>query len=205
MLAPIRPRPIIPSCILSAPKLRIVRGNTAGILDCVLHGLRKCVQAGLQILAEVDAQSAPAAFGENVEVAASLRGFHDTKCIFLAWDCQVGSIIAGNLQEDAAVWAALVGLSCGVQKARAKAEASGDFLFVANDVAKFLEHFFVFGVHRNVAEDGEVVACTGAPKMFLEHVNEFRAASKGRGILFVGKEFYASGFEERRLGREMAG
>src|SRR5215813_7012116 len=205
MLAPIRPRPIIPSCILSAPKLRIVRGNTAGILDCLLHGLRKRVQAGLQILAEVDAQSAAAAFGENVEVAASLRGFHDTKRIFLAGDCHVGGVVAGNLQEDAAVWAALVGLSRGVQKARAEAEARSDFLLVAYGVAKLLQHFFIFGVHRNVAEDGEVIARTSARKMLFEHVNEFCATSKGRGILFVGKEFYASCFEEWRLGREMAG
>src|SRR5882724_5564817 len=188
MLAPIRPRPIIPSCILSAPKLRIVRGKLPReSRNRLLHGFAKHFESGLQVLAEVHAQSAAPAFGENVEIAAGLGRLDDAERIFLAGHGEIGSVIAGNLQKDTAVRAAFVGLSRGMQEARSEAEACRDFLFVANNMAEFLKDFFVFGVHGNVAENGKVIASTGAGEMFFQRIHQLCAATEGRRILFIGE------------------
>ena len=56
-------------------------------------------------------------------------------------------VVAGDLQKDAAVRSAFVGLPGGVQKARAEAEHGGDFLGVADGEAHFLQRVFVGGVH----------------------------------------------------------
>src|SRR5690349_19477675 len=103
-------------------------------------------------------ECAAAALGEDVEIATSLRGLYDAERVFLAGHGEVGSVIVSDLKKDAAVRATFVSLTGGMQKSRAEAEASGKFLFVTNDVTEFLENFFVFGVHGDVAEDGEVIA-----------------------------------------------
>src|SRR5215831_458567 len=121
----------------------------------------------------MDTQGSATAFGENVEIAASLRSLYDAKCVFLARHGEIGSVVAGDLQKDAAVRPAFVGLACRVQEARTEAEARGDFLFVADNMAKFLENFFVFGIHGNVAEDGEVVARADPSEMLFERVDKF--------------------------------
>ena len=76
--------------------------------------IAKAIEIGGEIFAEMHAQGAAAAFGEDVEVAASLGGFNHAERIFLAGDGEIGSVIAGDLQEDSAVWAAFVGLSSGM-------------------------------------------------------------------------------------------
>src|SRR5882762_6589462 len=119
----------------------------------------------------MDAKRTTAAFGENVEVAAGLRSFYGPERIFLARDGEIESVVAGDLQKDAAVRTAFISLAGGVQKARAEAEAGGDFLFVADDVAKLLQDFFVFRVHRNVAENGEVISGSRSGAMFFQHLH----------------------------------
>src|SRR5215470_13113249 len=99
------------------------------------------------------AQSTAATLGEHGKVSAGLRGLDHPEGIFLSGNLQVGSVIAGDLQEYAAVRTALIGLSRGVQKTRAEAEAGRDLLAVADCRANALQRRFVFGVHRNVAED----------------------------------------------------
>src|SRR5215470_1629923 len=144
----------------------------------------------------MDTQCAAATFGEDAEVAASLRCLRDPECVFLPGNGEIGSIIAGNLQKDAAIRAALVGLSRGVQEAWAEAKAGGDFLFVANGVTEFLQDFFVFRIHRDVAQNGEIIARSDTREMLFEYVDKFCAATESRCVLFVGEEFYPSGFEE---------
>ena len=138
-----------------------------------MHGLGKRFEAGLQILAEMDAEGAAAAFSEDIEVTASLRGLYGAERVFLIGHGEVGSIVAGDLEKYAAVGATFVSLSCGMQKSRAETEARGEFLFVTNDVTEFLKDFFIFGVHGDVAEDGEVIARASAGEMFFQYVDKF--------------------------------
>ena len=133
----------------------------------MLYGLGERLEAGLQILAEMYTECATAALGEDIEIAACLRGLYDAERVFLARYSKVGSVIVSDLEKDAAVRATFVSLTGGMQKSRAEAEASGKLLFVANDVTEFLENFFVFGVHGDVAEDGEVIASACAGEMFF--------------------------------------
>ena len=103
-----------------------------------MNGLGKSLEAGLQILAQMDSECAAASLGEDVEIAASLRGLYGAEGIFLAGHRNVGGVIVSDLEKDAGVRAAFVGLAGGVQKSRAEAEAGGEFFFVADYVAKFL-------------------------------------------------------------------
>src|SRR6267154_717688 len=120
----------------------------------------------------MDAQSAAASLGEDVEITARLRGFYDAEGIFLAGHGKVGGVIVSDLEKDAGVRAAFVGLSCGMQESRTEAEAGGDFLFVTNDVTEFLKNFFVFGVHGDIGEDGEVITDAGMREMLFQYVDK---------------------------------
>jgi len=124
----------------------------------LLHGFRELGEIALYILAQVHAQGAPAAFRQHREIAAGLRRLDHAEGVLLSRHGKVGGIIAGNLKEHAAVWAALLGLSRGVQEARAKAEAGGHFLGVAHQVANALQRALILRVHGDVAEHGKIVA-----------------------------------------------
>src|SRR6266581_7333922 len=93
---------------------------------------------GLNVGAEMNAQGSSIAFRQNVEVASSLRGFDDSESVFLSGDWQILRVVAGDLQEYAAVRAAFVGLSGGVQEAGAEAETGRDALAVADGCPQFL-------------------------------------------------------------------
>src|SRR5215510_921784 len=105
-------------------------------------------------------QGPAAPLGEYGKISAGLRGLDHSEGIFLPGNRQVGSVVAGDLEEYAAVRTALVGLSRGVQETRAETEAGCDLFAVADCRANGLQGRFVFGVHRYVAKDGEVVACS---------------------------------------------
>src|ERR1051326_3153608 len=109
ILAPMRPRPIIPSCISK---------------DSFHQGI-ELRQAGGHIGAEVNPQSAATLVGEYLEVAAGLRGFHHAEGILLAGHIEIDGVVTGDLEEDTAVRSAFVSLSGGVEEARSEAEAGG--------------------------------------------------------------------------------
>src|ERR1700674_1619374 len=133
MLAPILPSPIMPSCIVSAP--RFMRQKLfSDLCDGFFGSFRERRESRLQILSQVYAQCAAAAFRKNREVAAGLRGLHDPEGVLLPGHWKILGIVAGDLQEDAAIGTAFVGLSSGVQEARAKAENGGHFFPVAHGV-----------------------------------------------------------------------
>src|SRR6266849_6426969 len=133
MLAPILPSPIMPSCMVSAP--HFMRQKWFSYLcDCFLHSFRERRESRLQILSQVHAQGAAAAFGENREVAAGLRGFHDPEGVLLPGHGKILGVVAGDLQKNAAIGTAFVGLPGGVQEARAKAENRGNLFLVAHRV-----------------------------------------------------------------------
>src|SRR5262245_49873434 len=124
MLAPIRPRPMIPSCIsnlLSGARLA--------------NRLFKLLQSEANVAPEVHTQRAAATRDEHLKIAAGLRRLHDIKRVRLARHGQVRRGITGDLQEDAAVGSALVGLSRRVKKARTKTGARRYPLAVADDLA----------------------------------------------------------------------
>ena len=84
------------------------------------------VQPRRDIRTEMDAQRAAVALDEHLEIAARLRRLDDAERVALAGHRQVRGVVAGDLQEDAGVGAALVGLAGRVQEARAEAEAGRD-------------------------------------------------------------------------------
>jgi hypothetical protein len=98
----------------------------------------KFAKTGFHVGAEMNAQRSSIAFRQNVEVASGLRGFDDSESVLLFRDRQVLRVFASDLEEDAAVRAAFVGLSSGVQEAGAEAETGRDALTVADGCPQFL-------------------------------------------------------------------
>src|SRR5437016_8180910 len=74
----------------------------------------------------MDTQRATAAFCEDGKVAAGLGRLDHAKGVLLPGNRQVLGVVAGDLQEHAAIGSAFVGLSRRVKKPRAKAENRGD-------------------------------------------------------------------------------
>ena len=107
----------------------------------------------------MDAQSAAAAFREDRKIAAGLSRFYNTKRIFLSRNRQILCVVAGDLQKNAAVRPAFVGLPGRVQKARTETKDCGDFFLITHSMPQALQPFFIFHIHRDVAEDCKVIAC----------------------------------------------
>src|SRR5262249_39476355 len=131
MFAPILPSPIIPICIsryLSFRRLPPV------LVQSLFDSGDQFRKARLDVLAEVDAEGAAIAFAKHLEVASRLRRLDRPEGVLLPWHLHVGRIIAGDLQEHAAVRPALVRLAGRMQEARAEAQAGGNPLAVANRV-----------------------------------------------------------------------
>src|ERR1700676_710630 len=69
------------------------------------------LQTGFEIALQMHPQRPPAALGQHVEIAAGLPRLDDAEARLLAGHGKIYRVIGGNLQEYAAVRAALVGLS----------------------------------------------------------------------------------------------
>jgi len=100
--------------------------------DCLLDDLRENLEASADVCAQVYAQGAAPALRENAEVAACLGCLEDAEGEPVAGDRQVRHVVARQLQEDATVRSALIGLSGRVEKARTKADAGGNAVRVSN-------------------------------------------------------------------------
>src|SRR5215470_14483300 len=87
---------------LDAPEHELLQG--------VLDRTGEPVETGGKVARDVHAQGAPAALRQHVEIAARLRLLDNAEGVGLAGDRQVLAVVAGDLQEDAAVRAALIGL-----------------------------------------------------------------------------------------------
>src|SRR5579864_8404630 len=103
--------------------------------------------------------------GQDLEIPSRLCGLHSTEGVLLPWHRQVFSVVASNLEENSRIWTALVGLSSGMQKARAEAQTGRDPLAVAHGVPHLLENFLVLGEHGDVGKQSKVVACFYAIQM----------------------------------------
>src|ERR1700733_9618664 len=120
MLPPMRPSPIIPSCIASTP-----------LFEGLFKRRRQCREPGFDALSKMDAQHPPAALGEDAEIAACLCRLDHPEGIFLPRHRQILRVRTGDLQDHTAVRPALVDLTGRMQEARAEAETGRDFLLVA--------------------------------------------------------------------------
>src|ERR1700758_3848068 len=87
----------------------------------------------------MDTQGSAIALGQDLEIAAGLGGFYNTKRILLAGHREIGLVVAGDLEEDSGVGAAFVRLAGGMQEAWAESETRGHAFLVANGSANILQ------------------------------------------------------------------
>lgn len=123
---------------------------------------RQPVEAGCQVLAQVDPQRPASTFRQDLEVSPGLRRFDHAEGVLLPGHGEVGGIIAGDLQNDAAVRSTLVSLTRGMKEPRTKFEAGGHSLPVTQRQTQFLQKCFVLGIHLDVRQQGKVIAGTRA-------------------------------------------
>src|SRR5260370_28470649 len=110
----------------------------------------------------MDAQSATATLREHGKVSAGLRGFHHAKGVLLPGHQDVHGVVASDLQENAGVGPAFVGLSGGMKETRAKAEDGGDFFVVPYCWADGLQGLFMNLVHSDVAKHSTIISAADA-------------------------------------------
>src|ERR1700748_1090612 len=125
-------------------------------------------ETGGEIAGDVYPQSASSPFGENVEVAARLRFLYDAERVGLSGHRQVLGIVAGDLQEDAAVRPALIGLPRRVLETRPEADASCRFGAVANQSTEPLHRVNMGGIALDIGEQRSVIARTDPAEMALQ-------------------------------------
>src|SRR5215510_4909264 len=95
------------------------------------YGCCQFFQTNVYVGRQVDAQGAALAICQHLEIATRLCGLDYAEGIFLSRNGQVHSVVAGNLQEHSAVWAAFVSLSRRVQEPRTKTQTCGYAALIA--------------------------------------------------------------------------
>src|SRR6185503_8563673 len=195
MLAPIRPRPTIPRRIRRLPKFKCRLHQRFG--DDVQHYR----ESNFHVFAQVHAQCPSLAVGKNLEIAAGLRCFHNTERVLCPRYGQIVGVVTGNLQEDSLIRAALIRLSCRMQKARAETKTSGYLLGIPDSMTNLLQSSFVFPVHLNVAQHREVVAGLNAVEVGL-YMSGKVPAVHGACIVWIGKQLDAGLLEDWSLWRQ---
>src|ERR1700693_810279 len=137
--------------------------------------------------------------GEHRKVSARLSCLHDAKRIFLLGNRKILSVVTCDLQENTAVGATLVGLPGRVQEPRSKSENGRDVLCVPHLVANLLESLFVFGVHRDVAQQSEIVSFACPAEMRSQDFCERLSLLESLRIVRIRVQLHAVAFEERLL------
>src|ERR1700692_629942 len=145
MLAPMRPRPTIPSCIYAPLSFLLVaregceaRHHASLLLQSLFYQFGQFCEPRFYIAAEVHTQSAALAVGKNLKISPRLCRLHHPESVLLSGNLQVLRIVAGNVQENAAVGSAFVGLSRRMQKAWTKTETRCHALAIAHEHAQGL-------------------------------------------------------------------
>ena len=157
MLPPILPNPIMPSCICSLFGVH----SCASAFSTALQAFKRCEAAFY--FAQVDAQGPPLAFHQHLKISASLRRLHHSKREFLAGHRKVRRVVAGHLQEHAAVGAALIRLAGRMQEARPKSETGGHVLRVSRTFVRISCNIPLCGVvHFDIREQREIIARASA-------------------------------------------
>src|SRR6185503_7228005 len=106
---------------------------------CFSDDIQHFRETDFDIFANMHAQCSATAIGKDLEVSSRLRRLHDAERVLRAGHRQVASVVASDLQKDAAVRATFVGLPGRMQETWAEAEAGCDFLRVANGVTNLLQ------------------------------------------------------------------
>src|SRR3981189_2034463 len=83
------------------------------------HRLQDLRKSRVNIGAQVDPQRSPAALHQHLEVTSRLRRFCNAERVLLTGHRQIGSIVAGDLEENAGVRPTFIRLTSGVKKTRA--------------------------------------------------------------------------------------
>src|SRR5579871_151166 len=198
MFPPIRPRPIIPSCIvslfLSGERLR------ESFLD--RRGERRQTLADI---VQVDSQRPAVSLGEHFEISARLRRLHHAERELLPRYRKVGRIVTGNLQKYPCVRSAFVCLSRRVQEARSESQTCRHALFVAYGFADCLQRPIMHLVHLDVSEQRKIIASLDPPEVRAQITGQRFVVSGGRRkrarILRIRKEIDAGLRMNRRFSR----
>ncbi len=106
----------------------------------------------------MQAQRPAAALSQDLKIATRLSRLYQTEGEFLARHLKIMRIIAGDLQKDAAVGAAFVGLPGGMQEAWAKAETRRHPLAIAHNSTQVLQGFSMLGIALHICKQSAVVA-----------------------------------------------
>src|SRR5205085_1272074 len=94
-----------------------------------------------------------------------------------------------DLQENAGVRPALVGLACRMLEARAEADTGCRLGPVPDRPAKPLRHRDMLGAALDVSQQRRVVARTDPPEMRLQRCREARRLRLQRGfVAWIGKQ-----------------
>src|SRR5271169_5294101 len=148
------------------------------------------------------AQKTPVALGQNLEIAPCLGRLDGAEAVFLPRHVEIDGVITCDLEEYAAVGTAFIGLSGGVQKARAKAHAGRHLLGVANCHADILQRVAMRLVALDIGEQAAIIARMKTGEMRLEPARERAAAffSERLAVFRIGKNLDAPLFEKRLFG-----
>src|SRR5579864_352183 len=104
MLPPMRPSPMTPICICFTP-YKMKAPLLKRCINCPSQLGQPCID-----IRQVDAERAPAAFHQHLEIAARLRRLHHAEAVGMAGHLDIGRIIASEVEEHPGIRAALVSL-----------------------------------------------------------------------------------------------
>jgi hypothetical protein len=130
------------------------------------HGVPEGREARRHVGAEMQAQDAPPALAEHLEVALCLRRLDGAETVLMPRQppqppqpphIEIGGVVAGDVQKHAGVRAALIGLTGRMEKARSEAETGGDPLAVADHDADRLQRFAVKRIALDISEERAIV------------------------------------------------
>src|SRR5277367_1382715 len=154
----------------------------------------------------MDAQCAPPALGQDLEIAARLRRLDYAKSVFLTGHRKIRLVVASNLQNHAAVRAALIRLAGRMQKARAKAETGRCFGAVADYAAPALQRRDMGGIPLDISEERRIVAGADAGEMSFQGRSQARGGGRQRGlVLRIGEQLEAGSVVERFFSGQRSG
>src|SRR4029077_4066176 len=128
-------------------------------------------------------QGAPTPLGEDVVIATRLRRFYDAKGVGLSWHRQVVGVVASDLQKDAAVRSALIGLASRMLAARRKADTGRRLGAVADSAPYTLDRLPMGATALDIGEQRCVIPQTAPPEMGLQCRGQARCLRLQRGFV----------------------
>ena len=117
----------------------------------------KMIEARERVLSKVDTDHATASTRKRAEVAKRLSLFEDAESVRLAGHGKVDLVVGADLDEDSAVWPALVKLTSRVKKAWPIAGGRRAFRTIAYSSSQFLKGTIDLGSLFDVVQKRDVV------------------------------------------------